>query len=141
MKYEFVKVDDDITKLKYKDKEFEIKKDVSLMKKMQSIPVIAKTKMMVDLSKQGITTKDLVVVSKDKDKTFYDNSNIQELEEAYYNQASVDIIDELCTKCFGLGLVELIQDIDLNEKEMEIFSQELIIAFSGIKKEAFPSTK
>lgn len=141
MKYEFIKVDSDITKLKYKDKDFDIKKDINLMKKMQSIPVVAKTKMMIDLSKQGITSKDLVIVTKNGDKTFYDNSNIQEIEEAYYNQASVDIIDELCQKYFSMGLLDLIQDIDLNEKEVEIFSQELIVAFSGIEKEKFPSAK
>ena len=30
MKYKFEKIDDDITKLSYKDKEFEIKRDVEL---------------------------------------------------------------------------------------------------------------
>ena len=61
MKYKFEKIDDDITKLSYKDKEFEIKRDVELTSKMQSVYMKARTKMMVDLSKQRITKEDLTI--------------------------------------------------------------------------------
>ena len=37
MKYKFEKIDDDITKLSYKDKEFEIKRYVELTAKLQSV--------------------------------------------------------------------------------------------------------
>ena len=37
MKYEFIKLDDDTTKLKYKEKEFEIKKTVGLLQKLQKV--------------------------------------------------------------------------------------------------------
>lgn len=57
MKYKFEKIDDDITKLSYKDKEFEIKRDVELTSKMQGVYMKARTKMMIDFSKQGLTKK------------------------------------------------------------------------------------
>ena len=37
MKYEFIKVDEDTTKLKYKDKEFTFKKTVGLLEKLQKV--------------------------------------------------------------------------------------------------------
>ena len=57
MKYKFEKIDDDITKLSYKNKEFEIKRDVELTSKLQSVYMKARTKMMIDFSKQGVTKK------------------------------------------------------------------------------------
>lgn len=141
MKYSFKNIDTDITELTYKDKRFEVKKDVDLMKRMQSIPVIARTKMMIDLSKQGISKKDLVIERKEGNKTYYDNSNLLEIEEAYHNQASVDLIDDLCKKYFDMGLADLITDIGLDETEVEKFGVDLMSAFSGIDKEKFPSIK
>ena len=138
MKYSFTSIDTDTTELTYKDKRFEVHKDVDLMKRMQSIPIKARTAMMLDLSKKGITKKDLVIERKEGNKTYYDNSNLLEVEEAYTNQASVDIIDELCQKYFNMGLAELITDIGLDENETEKLGVDLMSAFSGIKKDDFP---
>ena len=74
-KYEFIKKDEDTTILKYKDKEFEIKKDVELQKEMESVNKNARVKMMLDLTKQGITSKDLIVVRKEGSKVYEDKSN------------------------------------------------------------------
>lgn len=139
MKYEFIKIDDDITQLKYKDKVIEIKKTVDLIRKMQSIPALAKTKMMIDLTKQGISSKDLVIVKKEGNKTFYDNSNLQEIEKAYNDQASIDLVNDICKEKCGLDLIELIQELDLDENETEKFSQELIGSLIGLEKDKFPS--
>jgi hypothetical protein len=57
MKYKFEKIDNDTTRLSYKEKEFAIKRDVELTKKIQGIYMKARTKMMVDLAKEGITKK------------------------------------------------------------------------------------
>ena len=138
MKYSFTSIDTDTTELTYKDKRFEVHKDVDLMKRMQSIPIKARTAMMLDSSKKGITKKDLVIERKEGNKTYYDNSNLLEVEEVYTNQASVDIIDELCQKYFNMGLAELITDIGLDENETEKFGVDLMSAFSGIKKDDFP---
>lgn len=139
MKYTFKTIDNDTTELSYKDKHFEIRKDVDLLKRMQSLSIVARTKMAIDLTKQGISKKDLVLEKKEGNKTIYDNSNLLEVEQEYYNLASIDLIDELCQKYFDMGILNLIQDIDLNDNEVEAFSKDLMSAFSGVEKEKFPS--
>ena len=139
MKYTFKNIDIDTTELTYKDKRFEIRKDVDLMKRMQSLSVKARTNMMLDLSKQGVSKKDLVIERKEGSKTIYDNSNLLEIEQEYYNLASVELIDELCQKYFNMGLLDLLQDIELKDNEVEEFSKDLMSAFSGVEKEKFPS--
>lgn len=141
MKYTFKNIDADTTELSYKDKHFEIRKDVDLMKRMQGLSVKARTNMMIDLSKQGISKQDLVLEKKEGSKTIYDNSNLLEIEQEYYNLASVELIDELSQKYFDMGLIDLLQDIGLKEDEVEEFSKNLMSAFSGIEKEKFPSVK
>jgi hypothetical protein len=81
----------------------------------------------------------LVLERKEGNKTIYDNSNLLELEQEYYNLASVDLIDELCQKYFSMGLIETIQDIGLNDIEVEEFGKNLMSAFSGLEKDKFPS--
>ena len=139
MKYTFKNIDIDTTELTYKDKRFEIRKDVDLMKRMQSLSVKARTNMMLDLSKQGVSKKDLVIERKEGSKTIYDNSNLLEIEQEYYNLASVELIDELCQKYFNMGLLDLLQDIELKDNEVEEFSKDLMSSFSGVEKEKFPS--
>ena len=134
MKYKFTKIDDDITKLSYKDKEFEIKRDVELTSKMQSVYMKARTKMMVDLSKQGITKKDLVIERKEKGKTYYDNSNLNELEKYYTEMAFLEIYDEISKEATGMIFQELILDIGLNENESEEFGLEFSNALLGKQK-------
>ena len=95
--------------------------------------------MAIDLTKQGISKKDLVLEKKEGNKTIYDNSNLLEVEQEYYNLASIDLVDELCQKYFDMGILNLIQDIDLNDNEVEAFSKDLMSAFSGVEKEKFPS--
>ena len=41
------------------------------------------------------------------------------------------VFDEICQKKFNLGLLDLIQDIDLSDDEIEKFSQELTEALLG----------
>lgn len=121
MKYKFEKIDDDTTKLSYKDKEFEIKRDVELTSKLQSVYMRARTTMMIDFSKQGVTKKDLVIERKEKGKTYYDNSNLNELEKYYTEMAFLEIYDEISKKATGMIFQELILDIGLNENESEEF--------------------
>ena len=103
MKYKFEKIDDDITKLSYKDKSFEIKRDVELTSKLQSVYMKARTKMMIDFSKQGVTKKDLVIERKEKGKTYYDNTNLNELEKYYTEMAFLEIYDEISKKATGMN--------------------------------------
>ena len=138
MKYEFKKVDNDTTELKYKDKTFTIKKDVALIKELQSINSRARTKMLVELSKQGITTKDLTIERKENGKTYFDNSNLEGIEEQYIQEESINMLDSLCMRFFNMGLTELLMDVDItdSEKEGEDFTSKLIEAMVGITTEA-----
>lgn len=134
MNYKFEKIDDDTTKLIYKDKEFEIKRDVELTSKMQGVYMKARTKMMIDFSKQGITKKDLVIEKKEKGKTYYDNSNLNELEKYYTEMAFLEIYDEISKEATGMIFQELISDIGLNENESEEFGLEFSDVLLGKQK-------
>lgn len=134
MKYKFEKVDNDTTKLSYKEKEFDIKRDVQLTKKVQSIYMKARTKMMVDLAKEGITKKDLVIERKENGKTYYDNTNVTEIEQNYIQMASLDLYNEICKKATGMEFDELMEDIGLTENEAEKFGEEFGKAIQGKTK-------
>lgn len=138
--YQFIKIDDDTTELKYKDKTFAIKKDVDLQVKIQSAIPKARILMNVELTKMGLTKKDLVIERHEGNKTYYDNSNIMDLEEQYQAIASQQVYDEIIQKYCGMSLTELMQDIglDINQanKENEKFGIELTSALMGKKIES-----
>ena len=135
-KYDFIKKDEDITILKYKEKEFEIKKDVRLMKDFQDLNNRARKRMIFDLAKDGLSIKQLTVETKKDGKTYYDNSNAKAMEEAYVNEVSLELFDELSQRYFKMGLADLIQDIGLTEEnEVTKFSEDFIQALLGQKIE------
>ena len=131
--YEFIGVDKDTTKLKYKDKEFLIKRDVGLLKDLQSINVKAKRRMVMELAKEGLTTKDLVIEKDINGKKIMDNSNLTEMENSYVQQESLNVFDNLVNKFCGMSIAELIMDIGiLDEKQSEEFGNKLINAFTNV---------
>ena len=130
-KYEIIKNGTDDYTLKYKDKEFNFKTDLRIMSKMQGANKTARTKMVMDLTKQGISMKDLVITKKENGKTYLDNSNKAELEKAYIDDETANVFSEICENQFGMDLTTLILDIDLNEDEIEQFSLELVQALTG----------
>lgn len=133
MKYQFIKVDEDTTKLKYKDKEFEIKRNVKLVSEIQALVMKARVKMIQDFAKQGISIKDLTIETKKDGKTYYDNSNKAELEKIYQEQVTLEYFNNKYQELFGMDMASLIQDIGL-EKEDEVskFSEELVQCLNGI---------
>lgn len=138
-KYDFIKKDEDITILKYKEKEFEIKKDVRLMKDFQDLNNRARKRMIFDLAKDGLSIKQLTIENKKDGKTYYDNSNAKAMEEAYVNEVSLELFDELSQRYFKMGLADLIQDIGLTEEnEVTKFSEDFIQSLLG-KKIEIPS--
>ena len=137
MKYEFIKVDEDTTKLKYKDKEFDIKKTVGLLQKLQSVNNKAKIRMMLELKQQGITANDLVVIHKEGNKTYEDKSNLIELENYYLGVESESIYEELCKEFCGMGFAELVVDIGLdteNKEELKDFMTKFTYAITPLNK-------
>lgn len=138
-KYDFIKKDEDITILKYKEKEFEIKKDVRLMKDFQDLNNRARKRMIFDLAKDGLSIKQLTIENKKDGKTYYDNSNAKAMEETYVNEVSLELFDELSQRYFKMGLADLIQDIGLTEEnEVTKFSEDFIQSLLG-KKIEIPS--
>ena len=132
MKYEFIKVDEDITKLKYKDKEFEIKRNVKLISEMQALVSQSRIKMIQDFAKNGQSIKDLTIERKENGKTYYDNTNKDELEKIYYEQATTEYFNNKCNELFGMELAVLMEDIGLvKAEEGEKFAKELIACLSG----------
>ncbi len=134
MKYEFISVDEDTTKLKYGEKEFEIKKDVRLIHDLQEINSKARKKMIFDLAKEGLTLKNLTIEVKEGNKTFYDNSNINELEQTYIQEQTLEMFSEIAKRFTGMELAELMVDIGLeSEGEVSRFAEELTSAIVGKK--------
>jgi hypothetical protein len=134
MKYKFEKIDNDTTKLSYKDKEFTIKRDVDLTRKMQGLYAKARTKMMKDLTSEGMTKKDLTIEKKENGKTYYDNTNAMEVERAYIEMASLDLYNEISKSNTGMELQELMEDIGLTEGEAEEFGAGFSNALKGDSK-------
>ena len=137
MKYQFIKVDEDVTKLKYKDKEFEIRKTVDLLKKLQSLNNKAKLLMFKELKDEGLTSNDLVVTRKEGNKTIEDKSNLIELEQYYLGVASQKLYDDILKEATGMDLAQLLVDMELdytNQEEVKNFTIELTKAITVVGK-------
>ena len=130
-KYKITKNGVDDYTLEYKDKKIDFKTEVGIMAKMQGATKTARLKMINDATKQRISLKDYTKEIKKDGKTYYDNTNKTELENLYINDEVSKVFDEICQKKFNLGLLDLIQDIDLSDDEIEKFSQELTEALLG----------
>ena len=132
MKYEFIQLEDDTVKLKYKDKEFTFKRNIKLISEMQEIIMKSRIKMTQDLAKDGISIKDLVIEKKENGKTYYDNSNKLELEKAYQEKMTMDYFNNKCEELFNMDLASLMLDIGLTtEDEGSKFSNDFIAYLSG----------
>lgn len=125
-KYEILKNGLDDYVLKYKDKEIKFNSVVKIVDKMQEVNKNARMKMILDLSKQGMTVKDLIIEEKKDGKTYYNNSNKEELEQAYIQEETSKVFQGAIKEMLGMELMELLQEIGLeNEEEIKEFSTEL----------------
>lgn len=132
MKYEIIKNGVDDYTLKYKDKSFNYKSNIELISKLQEAPKMARIEMLKDLAKEGISLKDFTIEQKMNGKTYFDNTNKNELENTYIQNKMLEIIDNVCKENFGLGITQLILDIGLeNNEEQEKFSSELGASLMG----------
>jgi hypothetical protein len=129
--YKIEYVDEDKRILKYKDKELEFTKDVELASKFQELPKRTKTRMIVDLAKQGISVNDLVIKTQKDGKTTEDHSNEDAIYKMYQGEEILKILDEICTKYFNMTLVELIKDMELTKDQEFKFGEDLIKALAG----------
>lgn len=131
MKYKF-SIEDDIVKLAYKEKEFTLKVNVKLISEMQSLIMEARKRMLIDVSKTGQSIKDLTIETKKDGKTYYDNSNKEELERIYQEEVMIEFFNNKCIEYFNMDLATLMTDIGLStEDEGAKFSNDLITYMSG----------
>lgn len=142
--YSFTKIDKDTTKLECEisgeKHEFEIKKTVELLKDLTSATHTSRNRLIKDLAKEGLTKSDLVKEVKKDGKTFYDSSSWDELEQSYYEEENQIILSNVIEKITGYDLITLVVEMSLNEKEIEDFSTQLVLALTGTKTET-PSKK
>lgn len=133
MKYEFIKVNDDTYKLKYKDKEFEIIRDVDIITKFQNVPNLARRRMLMDLAENGKGIDDLTIVRTTSDgKTIYDNRSAIEMERTYINEIQVEMLDNVSKKYFDNTMVNVALDIGLEtEAEAIEFSKQFVSVLTG----------
>lgn len=142
--YKFTKIDKDTTKLECEisgeKHEFEIKKTVELLKDLTSATHKSRNRLIKDLAKEGLSKSDLVKEVKKDGKTFYDSSSWDELEQSYYEEENQIILSNVIEKITGYDLITLVVEMSLNEKEVEDFSTQLVLALTGTKGET-PSKK
>ena len=136
MKYEFRKIDEDTTELIYKDKKFEIKKDIELLTTMESLQVRAKRKMIMDLAKEGLTVNDLQVERKEGNKTYVDKSSLISLQNDYLDLTSNEMLSEITKRFTNMSLSELLRDIEINisdegREEQYNFIQDFLKSLRG----------
>ena len=129
--YKIEYVDEDKRVLKYKDKELEFTKDVELASKFQELPKRTKTRMIVDLAKQGISINDLVIKTQKDGKTIEDHSNEDAIYKMYQGEEMLKILDEICTKYFNMTVVELVKDMKLTQEQELKFGGDLMEALIG----------
>ena len=132
--YKIEYVDEDKRVLKYKDKELEFTKDVELASKFQELPKRTKTRMIVDLAKQGISINDLVIKTQKDGKTIEDHSNEDAIYKMYQGEEMLKILDEICTKYFNMTVVKLIEDMELTREQELKFGGDLMEALIGKEK-------
>lgn len=140
MKYKFEQLSSDNYKLTYQDKSFEFKSDVNTTKELQSLTAEGRKKMIVALAKEGLSIKQLTIETKVNGKTYYDNSNVVEMEKSYQEEAMLEYFDKKCIQIFGLAIQDLMLDIGLEtQEEGKQFGIELIKCLTGkkIKTEDF----
>lgn len=133
MKYEFITKDADTTILKYKGKEYEIKRDIELVTKLQDVNNKARTKMYIELTKQGLKKDDFVITSTKDGKKYVDNTNLIALEQDFVNTETYILMNDIVNKYFNMTLEELVLDIGLNSTESNEFGTKLGEAISGKK--------
>jgi hypothetical protein len=125
-KYEFIKNGVDDYTLKYKDKEINFKSNVNIVNSLQDSISKARMNMIKDLAKEGLSIKDLIIERKENGKTYYDNTNKEELEKAYLEKEQSKVFIEIIEKLFGMSVEDLFVDMELTSvEESTQFSEEL----------------
>ena len=126
MKYQIIKNGQDDYMLKYKDKVINFHNDVEIVSELQNVNMLAKKRMIKELIKEGITLNELTKEIKKDGKTYYDNSNKDELIKAYTEEETLNLFKKGIQKMLGMDLLELMNDIGIEtQEESEELSKKL----------------
>lgn len=117
--------------LNYKDKSLPFHSNVGIVEKLQNTLKIARLNMIKELAEQGMTINDLTKVTTKDGKTFYDNSNKQYMEEAFIIEANKQVLEDIMKNTFSVSFEELIIDMELDENEIQEFTNEIARALIG----------
>lgn len=125
-KYHITKNGIDDYTIEYKDKKINFKSNVEIITELQAVNERAKQKMILDLAKQGITINELVKEIKKDGKTYYDNSNKDEMLNTYTKIESNILFNNAIKNMLGITLTELALEIGLEtDEEADKLSREL----------------
>ena len=130
-KYEIVKNGEDDYSLKYKDKEIKFHSTVGMVKRLQEATKKARINMLIELGKQGVSIKDLIVEEKRDGKTYYDDSNKLELEREFIETTTSEIFQQEIEKALGIDMVSLLVDMEITDEEASKFAEEIGGAILG----------
>lgn len=141
MKYKFVEVEEDITELQYKDKKFQAKRNLQLVKDYEEVERKAKIQFIKDLNQDGMSIKDLVVEKTEGNKTYLDYSNVDYLQSKYVEAKKLEFFENFCKSITGMSIEQLVDDIGLETgEEITKFGFEFSQMITGIRKQDdFPS--
>jgi len=125
-KYQIIKNGQDDYTLKYKDKEIKFHSDVETVTELQRVNEIGKQRMIIDLAKQGVTINELVKEIKKDGKTYYDNSNRDEMIKVYATRVAEELFNKAIKKMLGMELTELVKELEIEtQEEVDKLSTEL----------------
>ena len=134
-KYTIIKNGMDDYTLKYKDKELKLRSCVGIAERLQNAIKVARIKMIKDLTKEGITVNELTKKTSVEGKTYYDNSNKDELEKIYIAEEQQAEFDKAVKDVTGMTFTDLVMDIGLQtEQEAQKLGEDI----SGILTEQTP---
>ena len=116
-KYQIIKNGQDDYVLKYKDQEIKFNSNVDIVTELQRAEEIGKQKMIIDLARQGITINELVKEVKKDGKTYFDNSNKDEMMKSYINIERSNLFNKAIEKMVGKSLLDLSMEIGIETEE------------------------
>lgn len=124
MNYEFKEIALDNYELHYTNKDGEkkiipFKRTVRLAKKLESADAEARIKLMSYLTELGKTKEDFIIEKHDGEKIIRDETNYRELETQFIQNEALTLADSMYKELFNMGLLELIIDMGISEKDSE----------------------
>lgn len=147
--YKFNFIDDDKLELVYtnknkEEKRLEFERTINDKKKFEEINVRAEMKLKLNLTRQGLTKDDFVIVTKQNGKTIYNEQNYNELKDEYVGTELFVIIDEIIRDKFNMSFDELWLDMGYtneNKTELQLFIQKFSVIINGGKEETVKPSK